>query len=152
MLGGGVASFYRDAEIEVTNVAVKTASETYPLGQIANLKVEERFWWRGTAFALFVAAFLWLPVGFLLPPALAFALEVEPGHRIGRASVFAALIPCGLLLAQSARLLWAEKYHLTFNWHFAGLSGFAFVELAQAAELESLEKISSSIREAQVSA
>jgi hypothetical protein len=148
-LGGGVANFYRESEIEVTDEAVKTASEIYPLEQIENLKVEKRFWWRGSAFVLFIAAFLWLPIGFVIPHAFAVALEVEPGHRIGRASVFAALIPCGLLLAQCARLIWAKKYHITFNWHFTGLSGFAFVELADADEIEPLEEIGSAIQDAQ---
>lgn len=144
-----MANFYRDAEIEVTDMAVITASETYPLGQIANLKAEKRFWWRGTAAVLLVAAFLWLPIGFLLPYALAVALEADPSGSLRRLPVFAAFVPSGLLLAQSARLLWAEKYHLTFNWHFAGLSGFAFVELVDANELESLEKIATAIEEAQ---
>ena len=40
----GVTEFYRDEEIEVTDVAVKTMSETYPLEQIASLRAEYRLW------------------------------------------------------------------------------------------------------------
>jgi hypothetical protein len=144
-----VASFYRDAEIEVTDAVVKTASEIYPLEQIADLKAEKRYWGSGAAAALLAAGLLWLPAGFIGANALEGVLDADGSSNFGRMIGFATLVPSGLLLAQSVRLFWAKKYRLTFNWHFSGMSGFAFVELTESNELEPMEKIATAIRDAQ---
>ncbi len=146
-----MASFYRDAAIEVTESAVKTASETYPLEQIANLKAEKRFWWRGAAALLFLAALLWLPIAYVAMTEAQAVMDSSPGGNgnWGRLIGFVVFVPCGFLLIKSAKLLWSKQYHLTLHWHFSGMSGFAFVDLAQADELAPLEKIATAIREAQ---
>ncbi len=144
-----MTQFYCDREIEVTDVAVKTATDAYPLKQIMDLRAEHRLWKKESepVLALLFVGFVWLFALFVERISPIFMPEAALSIR-GAVMAFLSFVSCVFLFLAGVRLIRGNKYHLSFNQYDGVGTKPAFVTLAEADELERLEKIATAIREA----
>ncbi len=149
--GRGVASFYRDEDCEVTDAAVKTATATYPLEEIVNLRAEHRLWNKESepTLALLSVGFVWFFVDLVerVVPVLMYGQALSVW---GYVMVFLIFTSCVLLFMAGMRLVRGKKYHLTFKKSDENSRQGRLVTLVEADALEPLERIALVIRDAQM--